>query len=800
MDPITDIPGLAALSRDAAGGDPEIRIAIIDGPVDLGHPSLQAAPLTLGKGMAGTTPADIQSIHGTHIASVIMGQPGGAVHGIAPNVTAVAYPIYRERDGVLLPTSQADLAMAINRAVGEGAHLINISGGQLTRTGQAEPILADAVRRCAENGTLLVAAAGNDGCRCLHVPAALDSTLAVGACDLDGQPLAFSNFGDSYADNGILAPGEAVNGAAPQGGVVERSGTSFATPVVTGIAALLLSRLHQSGQRVDPSAVRSALLASVAPCPAGTEAPGGRCLAGRLDVDGAAAMLFDSPPHRDVPQPIDISASGAVHGRVRPPSFDQRGPSLSTQSPNTRESIMSNTSIDGAVQTPPLVGPDGALLSVAVTPATADPGAGLDPSAAPASQAAPHVTPAAAPETGQPQVRAAGHVPPQTAGGTIPAPTLAAASAPADFAASQASGATPALQASGGPSDQPPSGPAHDVQASDPGCGCPAVAPSQAGSVGEQVFVIGRLYYDFDSEARLDYFVQAIANWRDGLVDRGDPTWGPDRNKAGDHAAPYNPEIMVRFLLNLTPGETASPDGNTNFADANAIIWTETIDATPVYAIKPTSAFGILIYASLVNALWLQTVAPTLPNATPADITSESLVGGPQESGAFPPKGSVTRVSQAGHVTGSTRLLNGTVVPTLEPVWRGFYSWNLYDLLGDDPSKWPDGVQGFLERIYNEFRNVGISPQDRALNYSAMNAYNTKQIFAKVARENMRLDTVEVDRSTICRPDSDCWDVTYRFFDPTAVLTTARKIWQYTIDVSDVVPVPVGPLRHWEIY
>ena len=230
------------------------------------------------------------------------------------------------------------------------------------------------------------------------------------------------------------------------------------------------------------------------------------------------------------------------------------------------------------------------------------------------------------------------------------------------------------------------------------------------------------------------------------------------------------------------------------------MIWTETIDATPVYAIKPTSAFGMLVYASLVNALWLQTVAPTLPNATAADITSESIVGGGQESGAFPPKGSVTRVSQAGYVTGSTRLLNGTVVPTLEPVWRGFYSWNLRDLLGNDPAEWPPGVQGYLDRIYNEFRNVGVSPQDRALNYSAMNAYNTKQIFAATAKDNMRLDTVAVDRSTICRPDSDCWDVTYRFFDPTAVLTTARKVWQYTIDVSDVVPVPVGALRNWEVY
>jgi PatG C-terminal len=150
--------------------------------------------------------------------------------------------------------------------------------------------------------------------------------------------------------------------------------------------------------------------------------------------------------------------------------------------------------------------------------------------------------------------------------------------------------------------------------------------------------------------------------------------------------------------------------------------------------------------------------------------------------------------------TNTTRLLNGMVVPILVSEWRGFYTWDLYTLLGPDSATWPPGAQGFLERIYNEFRNVGISPQDRALNYCAMNAYNTKRIFADVAKSGMRLDTVEVARSVICRPESDCWDVTFRFFDPTQVLTQARQAYQYTIDVSDVVPVAVGPLRQWDVY
>ena len=162
----------------------------------------------------------------------------------------------------------------------------------------------------------------------------------------------------------------------------------------------------------------------------------------------------------------------------------------------------------------------------------------------------------------------------------------------------------------------------------------------------------------------------------------------------------------------------------------------------------------------------------------------------------------MTRVSLAGWVNSNetTRLLNGTVVPTLVTDWRGFYTWDLYTLLGPDPTTWPPGAEGFLERIYNEFRNVGVSPQDRALNYSAMNAYNTKKIFASVATSGMVLDTVEVDRSMICRPKSECFDVTFRFFDPTAVLTKARQVYQYTIDVSDVVPVAVGPLRQWQVY
>jgi subtilisin family serine protease len=225
--PLPIFLGCCRCGTTASAGDPEIRIAIIDGPVDFAHPSLRTARL-FADTSAPANGFPVRSEHGTHVASVIIGTPDSPVVGIAPNCTATVYSIYRENDlGGLEPTSQAAVALAINRALDDGADIINISSGEQTGTGQAHRILADAVERCAKLGKLIIAAAGNDGCRCLHVPAALDSVLAVGACDLNGEPLPFSNFGDSYLENGILAPGKDVKGASVQQAVALRSGNEL---------------------------------------------------------------------------------------------------------------------------------------------------------------------------------------------------------------------------------------------------------------------------------------------------------------------------------------------------------------------------------------------------------------------------------------------------------------------------------------------------------------------------------------------------------------------------------------------
>ena len=78
------LPGLPSLCA-ASLGDPEVCVAILDGPVDISHPCFQGANLTRLDTLVSDAAGDgAMSAHGTHITSLIFGQPGGPVRGIAP--------------------------------------------------------------------------------------------------------------------------------------------------------------------------------------------------------------------------------------------------------------------------------------------------------------------------------------------------------------------------------------------------------------------------------------------------------------------------------------------------------------------------------------------------------------------------------------------------------------------------------------------------------------------------------------------------------------------------------------------
>lgn len=301
--------GFLSQLAELGGGSPEVRVAVIDGPVALGHSCFAGASLEL---LSPTSPPSLDSdtSHGTAVASLLFGQdpahPGAArrCHGL---LLPVLYPTSQG-----LGCTETELASALRFAVDAGAHVINVSAGGAFRTGDE---LREAVAYAHAHGALVIAAAGNHGVARLDIPADLPGVLAVGAHDAEGTPLPGSNF-DAVA-SALLAPGWNLEVATPDGRYGLASGTSFATALVSGAAAAILSR---DVARVKPLAVGDALLRSSLPCDANEAGP--RCLQGRAQPLTALRYLMEStetsptqrPASSTLAEPIIASSSACACG------------------------------------------------------------------------------------------------------------------------------------------------------------------------------------------------------------------------------------------------------------------------------------------------------------------------------------------------------------------------------------------------------------------------------------------------------------------------------------------------------
>lgn len=336
----SEINGLEELQAQTLG-DPEICIAVLDGAVDGTHPCFAGADLTylptLVTDGAGAGP---MSAHGTHVASILFGQPGSSVTGLAPRCKGLIVPVFV---GGTHRLSQLDLARAIEQAVEHGANIINVSGGERSSTDEADDLLARALHLCEENRVLVVAAAGNDGCECLSVPAAVGSVLAVGAMDKKRRPLSISNWGPEYLEHGVVAPGENIRGAVPGGGVALRTGTSFATPIVAGVAGLLLSIQRERIGRSNPREVGDAIVASALPCDTLDASDSSRCLAGILNITGAYTIVTQAKGTKmseleasgpNLP-PMEVSPSSADREQAVEPGEQELG-SAHPRDPSTK--------------------------------------------------------------------------------------------------------------------------------------------------------------------------------------------------------------------------------------------------------------------------------------------------------------------------------------------------------------------------------------------------------------------------------------------------------------------------------
>lgn len=177
--------------------------------------------------------------HGTLVAGVIAAQPltNGSMFGISPAVDLYSMNVDGEGGGDL-----NDIIRAIDYAIAEKLQIVNISMGisinDLLDPGEKinESPLVLAVKKAQKAGILFVAASGNNG-NGVDYPAAISDVVAVGSVTSTKNISSFSNRGEEID---IVGPGSAITSLNYAGGFSSgNNGTSFATPHVTGVLAIL---------------------------------------------------------------------------------------------------------------------------------------------------------------------------------------------------------------------------------------------------------------------------------------------------------------------------------------------------------------------------------------------------------------------------------------------------------------------------------------------------------------------------------------------------------------------------------
>ncbi|RWZ58199.1 peptidase S8 [Halobacillus fulvus] len=225
----TDTPAAWDITRGSSSQE----IAIIDSGVDYNHPDLDGKTI-LGYDFVDNDydPMDLNN-HGTHVAGTAAAETNNSqgVAGMAPNTKILAVRAL----GANGSGSLYDIADAIRYSADYGAEVINLSLGCDCDT----QTLEDAVNYAWNKGSVVIAAAGNDGVSTTFEPASYDNAIAVGAVDSNNNKASFSNYG-TWVD--VTAPGVDIASTMPNGGYAYMSGTSMAAPHVAGLAGLLASQ------------------------------------------------------------------------------------------------------------------------------------------------------------------------------------------------------------------------------------------------------------------------------------------------------------------------------------------------------------------------------------------------------------------------------------------------------------------------------------------------------------------------------------------------------------------------------
>ncbi|RXJ04474.1 peptidase S8 [Anaerobacillus alkaliphilus] len=246
------------------------RIAILDTGVNRNHPDLRGKVIHNANFSSSSTVEDVHG-HGTHVAGIAAALTNNR-NGIAGMSYNAAGIMNIKVLGDTGSGTNSNVAEGIIYAANRGAHVVNMSFG----SAQSNETLQMAINYANDRGVLLVGAAGNNSSNLPHYPAAYTSVLSVAATNQSNELAPFSNYG-TWVD--VAAPGQNILSTFP----VEledsmyrvASGTSMATPFVSGLAGLIKATNSALTNREIRSIIERAATQSIS---------GGTIRFGRIDA------------------------------------------------------------------------------------------------------------------------------------------------------------------------------------------------------------------------------------------------------------------------------------------------------------------------------------------------------------------------------------------------------------------------------------------------------------------------------------------------------------------------------------
>jgi type VII secretion-associated serine protease mycosin len=301
-----------------------VTVAVIDTGVNGNVAELRGA-VTAGTDVSGIgspngqTPVGDDPNHGTMVASLLAGRgstPGNGVIGIAPEADLITASVAFGQDTGAEKSNDDQIAEAVRWAVDSGADVINMS---LTRNTLDWPeSWDDAFMYAFDNDVIVVAAAGNRGSGTSEVgaPATIPGVLTVAGVDREkNASFDASSQGITIA---VAAPSEDLVGVLADGSYAHWSGTSAATPIVSGLVALIRSEYPE----LDSANVIERLIRTADPH--GHEVPSP--LYGWGIIDPVAALTADVPLVDESPLP-SLAEWITLHRRADAPAPETDAPS-----------------------------------------------------------------------------------------------------------------------------------------------------------------------------------------------------------------------------------------------------------------------------------------------------------------------------------------------------------------------------------------------------------------------------------------------------------------------------------------